>query len=312
VNLASDLPRLEAGAVVSGTAVQLAGVYRVTVPANGWLLSTLTGDSEEPGIIVTGADGRGSSRDSVFVDEGFARLGPIAPAQNSDYVLVASTVGDYTLTLDWVIPAEVPIGGSAAGNLDEVAQALYFSFEADFGDVLDIQADSGNQLNTRMAIINPYGNEEARVNDGDGIDPWLLQFAVDYTGRFLVIVEPQNSGAVLTGAVTLRVQRAVLTSLDGGPVVVTLGGEQTERYLAFEGRTGEVVRLEVSRRDPESGGPLPEIVVSQFGEELVEVESISGLRAIRLEFEVGDRGVVQVMLRSYGEIQVQVTLTPVG
>jgi hypothetical protein len=67
----------------------------------------------------------------------------------------------------------------------------------------------------------------------------------------------------------------------------------------------------VVRRD-ESDARLPEIEISQDGDELVEVDAIDGLRGIRLEFEIEEDGEVRVMLRAYDEIQVEVSLTPVG
>ena len=305
-----ELPMLEDGQEVSGTADQLVGVYRLARPANGWLTATIRAENEEPNLIALETDSFGDY-ESVWVDDGVARLGPIGRQDSREFVLVAAAVGDFTLAVDWVLPVAVPVNGTGTGRFAAGSDALYFSFRADWEQVVDVQVDSDNLLDTRMTILDPYGREVSRIDDGDGMDPWLTQFAAPTSGDFLVILEPQQTGASLEGPVTLRVESAELVSLNDGPVFVTLRPDRTARFLVFEGVAGQVLRLEVVRRD-ESDVRLPEIEISQDGDELVEVDAIDGLRGIRLEFEIEEGGEVRVMLRAYDEIQVEVSLTPVG
>jgi hypothetical protein len=84
--------------------------------------------------------------------------------------------GGYTLALNLIDMTPIEMNSTVSASFSDEAQTLYFSFEATNGTVVDLIVNSGNSLDTSMAVISPFGYELARNDDVPGsVDPALFE-----------------------------------------------------------------------------------------------------------------------------------------
>ncbi len=219
------------------------------------------------------------------------------------------TIGDITLSLNLIDITPVDINSSVTASLNtDEARTLYFGFTANDGDVLDIIVDSEGFLDTRLVVFGPFGFEVGENDDaGESVDPALFEFPLNSTGDYLLVVEPQNANARLSGDLTVIVGTAELASLDSGDFAVSLNNDRDQVVTTFEAEAGEVVSLtmEVNFRT-DFGSPA--IEVTQGDDTIASARSLSGVDFITFTFTVPEAGSVNVNVSSFSDFEAVLSL----
>lgn len=310
VELVSKLPGLPLEEPLMGNANDLIGVYGISLQAEDVLLVELeVDDSFDPGLAIrpVSSESFDFGTESPYSGEDLARLGPYVPEGPGLYVIVAVGAGNYTLTRRNADVVTIPVGGSATATFSGQT-SLFFSFDAEAGQVLGITVDSGNRLDTAMRVIGPFNYEVDYSDDGDsGVDPALPQFVVPDSGRYLIILEEAFFEDDLQGDVTVTIGEASLQSLDGGPLTLEFDGTNYMQLVAFEGVAERPVRLifDMRARDPFVS---PSITLEQDGEVVASAYSVAGVERLILEFTLENSGVVQIRIEAYSRVQIEVAL----
>lgn len=87
---------------------------------------------------------------------------------------------------------EIQVGGSEAGNIDDVFTAHNYVFQGTAGQT--ITASVTGAADTRIKIIDPNGVVVAEVDDTNGLDPEAT-FSVTSNGWWTIRVDAFSEGA---------------------------------------------------------------------------------------------------------------------
>jgi len=237
-------------------------------------------------------------------------IGPYTLPSTGSYIITASSlggtsVGAYTLRLNRVELEPIEVGDTIEAEIDARTPALYYSFEGTAGQVISIEVDSNDTLDTTLVVRGPDGYQAGYDDDsGGGFDPEISRLALSQTGSYIIVVQPYTAGD--TGELTIELTESELRSLDDGPQQVRLNDKQYEEYFSFTGNAGERLRFTITV----SGGTAsPNVVVNQNG---VQIGSASGTTVGGLVFEVdvpadGD-GLVQIYDYSYSSVVFEIEM----
>lgn len=221
----------------------------------------------------------------------------------------SAVAGDFTLDLNSMDLTPLDMNSSATVTLDTNESAgLYFSFEGTEGDVVDLIVDSGGTLDTRMTVIGPYGFEDNSNEDSaESVDPALFEYALSYSGNYLVVVEAQNPNASLQGDVTVILSAATLMSLDEGSMSIQLDSEHDTSVFTFTGTAGETVALTMDVTFTETYGS-PSIEVMQGETTVAAARSLQGVTNITFSFVVPEDGAVNVAVSAYSDFEATLSM----
>ncbi|MDX1994768.1 MAG: PPC domain-containing protein [bacterium] len=293
------LPALEYGQELNGDADGLIGLYQMRGEDGDFVLLTVGAAGVDSGVQLIDPSGYSLAESNTASGQN-ARLGPVVLQQTGDYLVFAAGLGPYRLTLDEVNVAEVTLGEAVEGTFSN-GGGLYYAFNGESGQILNILVNSNGVLDTRLTLLGPYGFEVASSIDLPGtVDPGITEFILDSDGRYFVVVEPQVAGMALNGQIELRVEAAQLTSLEDGPVTIELDTTKTSQNLTFNGRAGETVRLTFELVEGDSFAS-PYVDVSQGSIPLLNL-SLRGMQRVQFDFIVTADGPVNVSLESYNAV----------
>jgi len=304
--------RIAIGDSVEGTlAVGERADYLFEAAEGQALIISLQGDFDTY-LYLLDADGNELTRDDDGGEGTNSRLlGWIAPESGSYIAQAASfadaEAGDLTLSVNTFDFIELTIGESVTAEFEEGVDTLYFAFEGTTGEIVDISVDSGNLLDSKLALLHPDNFIYSENLDAIGtVDPGLAAVPLD-NGQYYIILSKQNENATLVGEVTVTVDAAELTPLDDGPVDLAFDFDVNESLLAFEGIAGEDVQIEI-RVDAQSEFASPRFEFSQGGTQFATF-STRGANAMTAELTVPGNGEVQVRVTAYNEVTVNVMLS---
>lgn len=225
-----------------------------------------------------------------------ALIGPYTLADAGDYFIVVRSYDDrsgaYVLRLQRAVLTPIAYGDVALGEFSSETHALYYSFEGQRGDVINIRVNSGSALDTLLSLRGPDNAEVAFDDDGgSGFDPEVNRLVLAQGGRYTLLIKPFLPDD--TGRVTVTVQRELLRSLDQGAQRIQLNEKRPADVLTFTGVEGRRVRLAV--RILADANSAPVITVSQGGVTLATADA-TRVSALTLEFIVPSAGPVSVQV----------------
>ena len=223
------------------------------------------------------------------------------------------TAGDYTLSLNSMTLTPLAVNSSVVASIDtSEADSLYFSFEGTEGDVIDLIVDSDGTLDTKMTVIGPFGfRDNDNEDSAESVDPALFEYALSYTGTYLVVVESQNPVATLQGDLTVILATAELMSLDDGEMVIQLGDDNDTSVFTFDGVAGETISLTMNVTVSESYGS-PTIEALQAQETIAAARNLNGVTNITFSFVVPADGTVNVSLSAFGDFEATLSMERVA
>lgn len=121
-------------------------------------------------------------------------------------------------------------------------QPLYFMLEGRRDQLFTLSASSGGQMDTRMDVLDPTGDQIAYAYSD--VDPVLPRLLIREDGPHTVLLYPPSNG--LSGPVTVLLREIEPLSLDAGPQTITLNRELTTEVLSLSIAPGVRYRMSVS------------------------------------------------------------------
>lgn len=235
------------------------------------------------------------------IDGQNSRLGPVILKATGTYILKTNAEDAFEVSLSSPEPNTIVVDEPLTATFSEDVQTLYFVLENNDNLILDFAVDSGNQLDTRMELLSPFGYSVMTAEDSDGsVDPSVIGTLIDEIGTYYLVISPQNPNATLSGDVTLTVSTSQLDRLDSGPKTLQFNFTDTNRYLTFDGTTGEVVTIRATIDSAESFS-VPTISLYQ-GDVEVNYVSFNGLKALEFQTTLIEDGEVTVYVQVYSDV----------
>jgi hypothetical protein len=124
-------------------------------------------------------------------------------------------------------------------EFDGSADIVYFVFEAESGDVVDVIVEG--DVDTNLTVFDPYNYRIAFDEDGGRrFNPEILDLVLNVGGTYSIALSLTQPGS--TGSVELVLERAEVPMLNDGPITLTFSDSQYTRVVRYES-DGSPVRL---------------------------------------------------------------------
>jgi 5-hydroxyisourate hydrolase-like protein (transthyretin family) len=205
--------------------------------------------------------------------------------------------GDFELAIERVTLASVVYDEPASIRFDDSTNSRFFSFDAELGDIIDIDVQSADAVDTTLALTGPEGFEIAFDDDsGAGFNPEINRYIVQEPGTYLMALRTFTEGD--TGNVQVTVERQEARSISSGAQLVRLNGKQSQDILRLEAEAGQSVRMTVSVVSGNAEDML--ITASQDVETLMTYSSKGIPEEITLGFIVPQAGTVGILVEDQG------------
>lgn len=200
----------------------------------------------------------------------------------------------FSLSLERAEIITLSYGDSVEGTFSESQQFLYYQFEGDSGDIIDLTVQDGAVIGTSLIINSPDGFQVTYADSYSGADPTVNDFQLTQSGVYTIFVRTLEAGSA--GKITVNLEEAILASLDEEAQTVEFSDTVTRNSLTFTGADGETVTLNIA-----AGGisaVSPNVTVTQDGVTLsyISASTVSGLT---VSFEIPEDGVVLVQIDEY-------------
>lgn len=248
--------------------------------------------------------------------EGYnALIGPFTLPETDVYLITArslssTSTGEYTLTLNKTEVSELVVGETLEVELEENTP-LYFSFEATNGQEVTITVDSGDTIDTMLALRGPTGNYNLITDDDSGgrLDPEIQRYLITEEGIYTVLLSPFSS--VDKGTLTISLAEAEAASLDEGPQALRLSEKRNRERVVFEGYAGEKVRLTFAI---EGDSPISPYIDLTQGDTTLGNYSFPNVEEVAFVITIPDDGEVSVIVTDYSYVTniINVTLERLG
>jgi len=260
----------------------------LTSPDFDTYLTLATADDSYP---LTSDDDSGGGTNS--------QIGPYTLPETGDYLITASSysndaVGRYTISLNQAELVAIKYGDTVEATFDDETNAVYYSFEAALGDIIDITVDA--DVDTTLSITGPDGYNVFFDEDGGArFNPEANRLILTQEGTYIIQLSTALLGESGTASLTLSVGEA--RTLDDGPQQVRLSESVYQDVLTFQGNAGETVQLAV-RLLSGAETSAPSVTVTQNGTTLA-TGSGSDVSNLIVEFDVPEDGTVTIQIYDY-------------
>jgi hypothetical protein len=285
---------IEVGDTVEGTLSESNEEYSLTLSAGDTLVIAL--DSEDFDAYLEVYDSSGNM--VAYNDDGGqgtnARLLFVAAEDDTYTINVRSYfgmgTGVYVLS---VSPAEItPLTYNKPLRVElDGGDMLLFVFSGEEGDVINIIADSGNELDTHLTLKDPSDFQIAYNDDSSGVDPALLRVLLRESGNYILELGTYG-GRELQGVVTLLIEETELLTLDDGPQVITFDDELSTEVLGVTVDADVPYRLTVTSQ----GTEISLWVEVRQGERYISSLSFSSVTEASFVLTFADSGLTMITL----------------
>jgi LysM repeat protein len=132
--------------------------------------------------------------------------------------------------------------GSVAENALTDSSFIYYTFEGQAGDLVNITVDANDEFDTNLELWSgDFSTRYADDDGGAGSNPEFYNLPLMQTGTYHLLIQSAVPGAA--GRFRLSLDKVKSLSLDSGPQEVTLNAKTTP--LVFIGKAGESITLTV-------------------------------------------------------------------
>jgi hypothetical protein len=261
---------------------------------------------DSTGSELTSNDDNGGSLDAM--------IGPYTLPSTGTYTLRATTIdgstaGAFSLSLDKVSLTALDYDHPVDVSFTPRQTAQYFTFQGSAGDLVSIEADSKQSIDTSLTLNDSDNSQVASDTDGgSGFDPEIYKQLLTTTGTYTVLLQAVAPG---TGKVTLSLTHTAPPSLDEGSQAVNLSDTNTAGAVSFTAKAGSTVRLSFHLSAGDSGSPS--VTVTQ-GDTTLASASGSTVTDLNFSFKTTSDGpvVVQITDYSYTNLTYQISLSQSG
>lgn len=302
----SDTGKAEGGALEYGQTVEgeltndaLFHEYTFVGAAGDTVTITQTSSDFDSYLRLTDADGTTLMTDDDSAGSLNSRIGPYTLPEAGAYTITAnslssSSTGRYRLSLNLV--DAIQLGFDETVEVSMLEDGVYLLFDAEAGQAVNIEVDSGDRIDTVMTLRGPNGYEVARSDDSRGtVDPAIYNQLLGESGTYTVVIAPYS--AFVSGEVTVTLAEAELGSLDDGPQVLEFNNSQDSGAVIFNGVAKQAVRL-TFEIETDSDYTSPSVTVKQANSSLV-YSSLSNVQAFSFVTVIPHDGMVTVEVMDY-------------
>ena len=270
-------------------------IYELEAQSGDLISVTLDADSSEVYMQLNTGDGQ-------LVQEtfgGLTSLGPVTLPEADSYLLTVSSfdpaqTAAFTVTLTQVEPAPLAFGEEVVGSVGETGVDVYI-FEGEVNEVITVEAEGSDGLDTQLEITSPDGTVIAFDDDGgDGYDSEIYQLLLPETGEYTLTVRPAIAGD--TGQYILLLIKNAIPSLDNGTQTLRVSDKQPEGIAVFEAIAGEEVIIGARVLNGVMNSPF--LTVTQNGS-VIASNNIGMVDRLLIEFTAPDDGQVEVFVEDF-------------
>lgn len=226
------------------TSDELEAFFIFTGARGDSVVITLMSSDFDSYLILLGTSGFEIGRDDDGAGNLNSRIGPFILPETGTYTINASSfsrnsTGRFTLSLDRVETQTIEFDEKIAVEFDGSANTVYFVFEADAGDVIDVIVEG--DVDTNLSVFDPYNYRIAfDENSGGRFNPEILDLALNVSGTYSIALTVTQPGSA--GSVELMLERAEVPMLNDGPITLTFSDSQYTSVVRYEA-DGSPVRL---------------------------------------------------------------------
>lgn len=312
--VAAEVNNIEYTQTVNGelTTAQTAITYNFTGQAGDSVRIAMNSDDFDSYLRLASASS--PSVDLITNDDGGgslnALIGPYTLPSTGEYVITAASLGGtstgaFTLSLSKVEMIPLTLGQVTSAELTS-ADPLYFSFEGQVSQAINIRVDSDDTIDTTLSLLGPDNYELTSDDDSGGrIDPEIRSYVLGQDGIYTILVKPYSEAE--TGKFTIIVSEVELPSLDDSAQQLRLSDKQTRQVVVFTGKAGEKVRLSFALNDSNSTFS-PSLTITQAGTSLTYI-STSTVNEVSFVITIPSDGRVNVQIDDYSYVSHIVTAT---
>lgn len=238
-----------------------------------------------------------------------ANIGPYTLPADGNYLIIARSYstndeGEFTLQFDLVDVVELEIGDSVEAEL-EADGMLYFSFEGTAGTEINIDVDSGDEIDTTLVLRSPYGYQLTSDDDSGGrLDPAISGYLLGEDGTFTILVSPFSSAD--SGELTVTLSENELKSVDDESQTLRFSEKQQRDSVTFDAEAGEKVRLTFV---VEGDATISPTITLNQGSQSLGYFNFSNVAEASFVTVIPNDGPVIVTTEDYSYTTVQVTVS---
>jgi hypothetical protein len=163
--------------------------------------------------------------------------------------------GQYNLQISRVEVVPIEVNTTLEAELD--GSILIYSFDAAVGDTLDVDVVGHNGLDTSLTLNDPNGYVIYTDDDsGEDLNPELHNIVLEAEGSYTLLIQPVDSNAVGSYALTLTLNKPQLIECGQTETVSYSSKQQNQTFifevpargdftLTFSGEEGSVANLSI-------------------------------------------------------------------
>jgi hypothetical protein len=221
--------------------------------------------------------------------------GPSTLLASGNFLLLVysnNVAGSFQFVLERAEYKSIQYDDTVEATFTPETVGYFYQFEGFTGEVIQVNVESDDRLDTALVLIDPSGSQFAQDDDsGRERDPEILDQPLYLNGLYTLVLRPYALGSA--GKIRLTLRRGTDGSLDDGPQEIQLNDKRSQATLSFKGIAGQRVRLNVS--DLSHLGAGPTVIIGQEGLTIASTSS-NGTEVLNFEFVVPADGTVIVQV----------------
>lgn len=263
---------------------------------------TLVSEEFDTFLVLLGPDGSELDTDDDSAGSLDSQIAGFTLPENGTYIIIATSysayrgtgqaAGAFTLSVEAFEVRRIEYSQTVDAELTEDELSQSFVFTGSAGDVILITHVS-EAFDSYLYLDGPNGNELTYNDDGAGnLDSLIGPFELPETGEYTIRATSYSRNS--TGAYTLSLQRAELSTIEYGEEVTAELSPGGVLYFQFEGRSGDILDVYV-----ESDADTFVALNDPFNYQLISDEdSGRGRNPEITDYVLNSSGTFTVLLRS--------------
>jgi hypothetical protein len=234
-------------------------------------------------------------------------IGPYTLPQTGEYMITArslsgSSTGNYVLDFERAEISALEFDETVTVDFDDLNSIAYFTFDANAGDVVDVEVDG--DVDTNLTLNDIYNYQLAYDEDGGRRNnPELFGVVLGDSGTYTLLLQAPFGGE---GSVELTMTRAEVPSLNDGAQTINFGSSRQTSTLLYTGEAGETVRLNVSAGGGNMASPSVEVAQDGVSVTYVSASTVEGLSVI---FTVPSDGDLLITVSEYSYVNLSLEIS---
>lgn len=291
------------GDTVEGTRTDADNDYSISLEAGQLIFIAVTAVDFDSNVTVLDASGVQVAYDDDSAGERNPYVAFFVPATGEYIIRVGAFFGEGAgpFTLSVTLGEVTPVTLNTPVDVAFTGAPMFYSFEANAGDVVTISAVNDNFVTADLALTGPDGVEVANNSAVFFGSRQLRRVELPLAGVYSLKLS-SYSVSETPEAVVLTVSPDTLLSLDGGPVTITLETDALDfDVVRFTATAGTTYVLSAVTDNAEKGVQVEYILgVDEFGLNITGSFAFRYASAGTVEFVPANDGIVTFMVSEEG------------